>query len=138
LHFSIVNVFICIFVYLLKFNPFSAGRIVVENNDVGGDMTHMNGPCRAPREEGAGWLIGKTFFAQGQRPGERRGGRALYLVNFYGFTALFFWFVAARNWVVIVDHLVFGPVMAWSYVAMTRPHAGEEAGKAAPLKGKHA
>jgi hypothetical protein len=37
-----------------------------------------------------------------------------------------------------VDHLVFGLVMAWSYVAMTRPHAGEEAGKAAPLKGKHA
>jgi hypothetical protein len=66
------------------------------------------------------------------------GGLALYLVNFYGFTAFFSWFVAARNWVVIVDHLVFGLVMAWSYVTMTRPHAREEAGKAAPLKGKHA
>lgn len=43
-------------------------------------------------------------------------GLALYLVNFYGFTALFPWFAMARNWVTIVTHLVFGAVAAWAYL----------------------
>jgi hypothetical protein len=66
------------------------------------------------------------------------GGLVLYLVNFYGFAVLFPWFVAARTWVTIADHLIFGLVMAWSYVAMTRPHAREEARKAPSMKQKHA
>jgi hypothetical protein len=66
------------------------------------------------------------------------GGLVLYLLNFYGFTALFPWFAAARNWLVIVNHLVFGAVTAWSYTAMARAHAREEAGRAVSMKEKHA
>jgi hypothetical protein len=66
------------------------------------------------------------------------GGVLLYVVNFYGFTVLFPWFVAARNWVTIADHLVFGVVTAWCYVTMSRPHAREETGKAPSMKQKHA
>lgn len=66
------------------------------------------------------------------------GGVVLYLVNFYGFTALFPWFATARNWVVIADHLVFGLVTAWSYLAMTHPHLGEELRKSLSMKEKHA
>jgi hypothetical protein len=40
-------------------------------------------------------------------------GLAVYLVNFYGFTAVFPWFEMARNWITIVSHLVFGAVLAW-------------------------
>jgi uncharacterized membrane protein YagU involved in acid resistance len=42
-------------------------------------------------------------------------GLGLYLVNFYGFTALFPWFAMARNWVSIVAHIAFGLIAAWSY-----------------------
>ncbi|NJC89237.1 MAG: hypothetical protein FIB02_12020 [Desulfuromonas sp.] len=66
------------------------------------------------------------------------GGLVLYGVNFYGFTALYPWFATARNWVVIVDHLVFGVVTAWSYVTMIRPHTHEEAGKTPSIRAKHA
>lgn len=40
-------------------------------------------------------------------------GLAVYLVNFYGFTAVFPWFEMTRNWITIVSHLVFGAVLAW-------------------------
>lgn len=42
-------------------------------------------------------------------------GLALYLINFYGFTAIFPWFAMARNWVSIFAHLVFGLIAAWAY-----------------------
>lgn len=45
-------------------------------------------------------------------------GLLLYLVNFYGFTAVFPWFANARNWVSIFAHIVFGVVAAWSYKAL--------------------
>lgn len=49
-------------------------------------------------------------------------GLTLYVVNFYGFTALFPWFAMARNWVSIVSHAVFGLAAAWAYeVLATRP-----------------
>ena len=35
-------------------------------------------------------------------------GGALYLVNLYGFTAIFPWFAQARGWITLVAHLVFG------------------------------
>ena len=35
-------------------------------------------------------------------------GLIVYLVNFYGFTALFPWFENARNWITILAHIVFG------------------------------
>jgi hypothetical protein len=65
-------------------------------------------------------------------------GLVLYLVNFYGFTGLYPWFATARNWVVIVDHLVFGVVTAWSYVAMIRSHTHEVTGKTPTIRAKHA
>jgi uncharacterized membrane protein YagU involved in acid resistance len=39
----------------------------------------------------------------------------LYLINFYGFTAVFPWFADARNWVSVVVHLVYGLALAVSY-----------------------
>jgi hypothetical protein len=66
------------------------------------------------------------------------GGLLLYLVNFYGFTVLFPWFATVRSWVVILDHLVFGVVTAWSYVTMIRPHAREELRKTLSMKERHA
>ena len=42
-------------------------------------------------------------------------GLAIYLVNFYLFTAMFPWFEMARNWITIFAHLVFGAVLAVSY-----------------------
>lgn len=42
-------------------------------------------------------------------------GLLLYLVNFYGFTAIFPWFAMARNWVSIFSHIMFGAIAAWAY-----------------------
>jgi hypothetical protein len=47
-------------------------------------------------------------------------GVALYIVNFYGFTALFPWFAMARNWVSIVAHAIFGFTAAWAYQSLAR------------------
>ncbi len=48
-------------------------------------------------------------------------GLALYVINFYGFTALFPWFAMARGGLSIFVHLVFGVVAAWVYKAMQKP-----------------
>ncbi|MEX2583289.1 MAG: hypothetical protein WD766_08440 [Gemmatimonadota bacterium] len=48
-------------------------------------------------------------------------GLLLYLVNFYGFTAIFPWFAMARNWVSVVAHILFGLIAAWSYKRMAEP-----------------
>ncbi len=40
-------------------------------------------------------------------------GALVYVVNFYGFTAIFPWFEMARNWITILAHLVFGGVLGW-------------------------
>lgn len=53
-------------------------------------------------------------------------GVALYVVNFYGFTAVFPWFAAARNWVSALSHVIFGLVTAGTYVALRRKHARDE------------
>lgn len=45
-------------------------------------------------------------------------GLGLYVVNFYVFTAVFPWFAGARNWVTVLNHLVFGFVVVWSYKAI--------------------
>lgn len=45
-------------------------------------------------------------------------GLVLYLVNFYGFTAIFPWFAMARGWIGIFVHIVFGVVAAWAYKAL--------------------
>jgi hypothetical protein len=45
-------------------------------------------------------------------------GLGLYLINFYGFTALYPWFEDARNWVSAIAHMVFGAVAGRAYVAL--------------------
>lgn len=50
-------------------------------------------------------------------------GLALYLVNFYGFTAVFPWFANARNWITIFTHISFGLVAAAVYKGIERPRA---------------
>lgn len=57
------------------------------------------------RSTGAAILIGVIF------------GLVLYLVNFYGMTAMFPWFAEARNWVTILAHAMFGAVLGWVYAA---------------------
>lgn len=54
------------------------------------------------------------------------GGLVLYLVNFYGFTALFPWFAMARNWISIFAHIVFGMAVAGVYVPIRKHHLHEE------------
>jgi len=50
------------------------------------------------------------------------GGLVLYLVNFYGFTAVFPWFAMARNPITIFTHIVFGLLAAWGYLALVKRH----------------
>ena len=63
--------------------------------------------------------------------GRLAGGRALvlgaafglvvYVIHFYGMTALFPWFAMARNWISIVAHLAFGLVLAGAYLRLRKP-----------------
>lgn len=57
---------------------------------------------------GAAIIVGAVF------------GIALYVINFYGFTAIFPWFAMARNILSLVLHAVFGAVLGWSYKAISR------------------
>ena len=51
-------------------------------------------------------------------------GIALYFINFFGFTAIFPQFEAARNWVTFIAHGIFGLVAAAAYKPMEgRAHA---------------
>lgn len=52
-------------------------------------------------------------------------GLAIYLINFYGFTALFPWFAMARNWISILAHLVFGITAAYMFVKIHYPYTSE-------------
>tara|TARA_R110000782_G_scaffold120327_2_gene211259 strand:+ start:538 stop:807 length:270 start_codon:yes stop_codon:yes gene_type:complete len=47
-------------------------------------------------------------------------GPALYVVNFYGMTAIFPWIAMARNTIAIVSHIAFGMVLGLSYKALAR------------------
>lgn len=47
-------------------------------------------------------------------------GLLIYVVNFYGFTAIFPWFAMARNAISIASHLAFGAVLALSYKLIAR------------------
>jgi hypothetical protein len=42
-------------------------------------------------------------------------GASLYAINMYGFTVVFPWFVAARDWITVAAHIVFGMVAAVVY-----------------------
>jgi uncharacterized membrane protein YagU involved in acid resistance len=54
-------------------------------------------------------------------------GLAMYLLGFYGMTRFFPWFAEARNWVSVVSHLVFGVVVADTYMRLERKdaHSGD-------------
>jgi uncharacterized membrane protein YagU involved in acid resistance len=47
-------------------------------------------------------------------------GLLLYVINFYGFTAAFPWFAAARNWGTVLTHLIFGAVLGGTYAWLAR------------------
>lgn len=47
-------------------------------------------------------------------------GLAIYIVDFYGLTAVFPWFAMARNWISIASHAAFGVVLAASYKLLAR------------------
>jgi hypothetical protein len=47
-------------------------------------------------------------------------GLALYVVNFYGFTAVFPWFADARGWIAIFAHAMFGLVLGLVYEPIER------------------
>jgi hypothetical protein len=46
-------------------------------------------------------------------------GLLLYAINMYGFTFVFPWFAAARDWITAATHVVFGMAAAAAY--KTRP-----------------
>ena len=46
-------------------------------------------------------------------------GLVVYLVSFYGMTAVFPWFAEARNWVSLFAHVMFGVVLGWAYACRT-------------------
>lgn len=61
-------------------------------------------------EMGAALLAGAAF-----------GLLAVYAVNFYVVAPMVFpWFVEARNWISVLSHVVFGMVLAGSYVVLRR------------------
>jgi uncharacterized membrane protein YagU involved in acid resistance len=47
-------------------------------------------------------------------------GLVIYVVNFYGFTALFPWFAEARGWIAIVSHVMYGLVLGLVYEPIGR------------------
>lgn len=67
-----------------------------------------------------GWAISKMSMGTSVLTG-LVFGLGLYIVNFYGFTAIFDWFAMARNWVSILAHLIFGLTAAYSYKKLYHP-----------------
>lgn len=47
-------------------------------------------------------------------------GAALYVVNLYGFTAIFPWFAEVRDWITLAAHIVFGVTAAATYKALEK------------------
>ena len=47
-------------------------------------------------------------------------GVALYLINYYTFTAFFPWFFPLRSWIVLVGHIFFGATAGGIYEALER------------------
>ncbi len=49
-------------------------------------------------------------------------GVAIYLVDFYVFTAIFPWVAMARNEITLFAHAVFGLVLGWAYYSIETRH----------------
>ena len=47
-------------------------------------------------------------------------GLVVYMINFYGMTAVFPWFAMARGWIGIFAHIVYGAVLGWVYASIAR------------------
>lgn len=47
-------------------------------------------------------------------------GLLIYVVNFYGLTAVFPWFADARGWIAIFSHVMFGLVLGAVYQTLER------------------
>jgi len=47
-------------------------------------------------------------------------GLVVYLVNFYGMTAVFPWFAMGRGWIGIFAHVMYGAVLGWVYALIAR------------------
>ena len=75
-----------------------------------------------------GWTISRRRLGLAASIGAGAGyGVIIYLVNFYGFTALFPWFADSRTPVTLISHLVFGMVLGWVYHALVIRHAARDA-----------
>jgi len=60
------------------------------------------------RSVGPATMIGAAF------------GLVVYLVNFYGMTAVFPWFAMARGWIGIFAHVMYGAVLGLVYASIAR------------------
>lgn len=47
-------------------------------------------------------------------------GLALYIINYYTFTAIYPWFYPLRSWIALVGHVFFGAVAGGVYEALER------------------
>ena len=47
-------------------------------------------------------------------------GLAVYLINFYGMTAVFPWFAMGRGWIGMVSHIAYGAVLGLVYASFAR------------------
>lgn len=63
------------------------------------------------RSVGMAMMIGAAF------------GLVLYLVNFYGMTAVSPWFAMARGWITIFSHVMYGAVLGLVYASIARRDA---------------
>lgn len=69
-----------------------------------------------------GWLVHRFDMGMALMAGAVIGV-AIYLVNFHVFVALFPWFAELRNWITVLNQIIFGMVAAGSYVALRKPPA---------------
>ncbi len=68
------------------------------------------------------WLIHRFELAVAVMIGAAFG-LAIYLVNFYIVAPMFFpWFEMGRNWIGAFSHIMFGAVIAVSYIALRKSH----------------
>jgi hypothetical protein len=63
-------------------------------------------------------------------------GLFIYLINFYGFVAIFPWFVEARHEISVLVHVAWGMLIPWAYDARVEepPEGDEKAGRGASAR----
>lgn len=68
-----------------------------------------------------GWAVHRLETGAALLAGAAFGLIAVYAVNFHLIAPMAFpWFVEAQNWISVLAHVIFGVVLAGSYVAMRR------------------